>query len=29
MIRYDIEITDECLEMLNDKRQFDNNEDCG
>ena len=29
MIRYGIEITDECLEMLNDKRQFDNNEDCG
>lgn len=29
MIQYDIEITDECLEMLNAKRQFDNNEDCG
>lgn len=26
---YDIEITDECLEMLNVKRQFDKNEDCG
>ena len=27
--RFDIEITDECLEMLNAKRQFDKNEDCG
>lgn len=27
--RFDIEITDECLEMLKAKRQFDKNEDCG
>ena len=29
IIQYDIEITEECLEMLKAKRQFDRNEDCG